>query len=159
MLFTKEIFNLKCILIEIVNKIWVSYILVCQKSIKRTFKSSFWVQNHLLYLCFCVVILWIHKSYCVIKKLVWNVRIKAFWYTIYYYYYCWNILNANVNIFGDKYYMNILNICKYKYLYWTKHKIYLSIYLFIYLYIHLSILGFFIIQHKSKLTYDILFWC
>ena len=25
--------------------------------------------------------LWIHKGYCVVKWLVWNVRIKAFWFT------------------------------------------------------------------------------
>ena len=25
--------------------------------------------------------LWIPKDYCVVKKLVWNVRINAFWYT------------------------------------------------------------------------------
>ena len=34
------------------------------------------MQNHLWNL-------WIYKCYCVVKKLVWNVRIKAFWYTKY----------------------------------------------------------------------------
>ena len=28
-----------------------------------------------------VLVLLIHKGYCVVKKLVWNVHIKAFWYT------------------------------------------------------------------------------
>ena len=51
---------------------------VYQKSLKLTFKTGFWVQNNLLN---CVLVLWIHKGYCVVKKLVWNVRIKAFWYT------------------------------------------------------------------------------
>ena len=26
----------------------------------------------------CVLVLWIHKGYCVVKKLVWKIRIKAF---------------------------------------------------------------------------------
>ena len=34
----------------------------------------------------CVLVLWIHKGYCVVKKLVWNVCIKAFWYTKSFYY-------------------------------------------------------------------------
>ena len=29
---------------------------------------------------FEVPVLWIHKGYYVVKKLVWNVHIKAFWY-------------------------------------------------------------------------------
>ena len=36
------------------------------------YKFSFWI---------CVLVLWIYKGYCLVKKLVWNVRIKAFWYT------------------------------------------------------------------------------
>ena len=48
------------------------------KALELTFKTSFWVQNHLLNFC-CR--LWIHKVYFVVKKLVWNDRIKAFWYT------------------------------------------------------------------------------
>ena len=35
------------------------------------YKITFWI---------CNLVLWIHKSYCVLKKLVWNVCIKAFWY-------------------------------------------------------------------------------
>ena len=27
----------------------------------------------------CALALWIHKGYSVVKKLVWNVRMKAFW--------------------------------------------------------------------------------
>ena len=36
------------------------------------YKITFWI---------CILGLWIHKGYYVVKKLVWNVRIKAFWYT------------------------------------------------------------------------------
>ena len=36
------------------------------------YKISFWIY---------VLVLWIHRGYYVVKKLVWNVRIKAFWYT------------------------------------------------------------------------------
>ena len=46
-------------------QIWAAFIFVHQKSLKRTFKTSFWVQNQLF----------------VLKNLVWNVLIKAFWYT------------------------------------------------------------------------------
>ena len=35
-------------------------------------KITFWI---------CVLMLRIHKGYCLVKKLVGNVRIKAFWYT------------------------------------------------------------------------------
>ena len=48
------------------------------KSLKYTIETGFWVQNHLW---ICVLELWIHKAYFVIKKLVWNVYIKAFLYT------------------------------------------------------------------------------
>ena len=33
------------------HQIWVGFIFVYQKSLKWTFKTSFWVQNHLLNLC------------------------------------------------------------------------------------------------------------
>ena len=54
---------------------------IYQKSLKRTYKTiffnkiTFWV---------CVLVLWIHKCYYVVKKLVWMfiLNIKAFWYTI-----------------------------------------------------------------------------
>ena len=36
------------------------------------YKMTFWI---------CVLVLWIHKGYFVVKNLVWNVRIKGFWYT------------------------------------------------------------------------------
>ena len=36
------------------------------------YKITFWI---------FVRALWIHKGYFVVKKLVWNVHIKAFWYT------------------------------------------------------------------------------
>ena len=43
------------------------------------FTRNLWnAQNYLLN---CVLVLWIHKGYCVVKKLMWNVRIKAFWHT------------------------------------------------------------------------------
>ena len=57
--------------------IWVGFIFVYQKSLKRTFKTSFWVQNHLLSLCNSAVD---SQRLLCSEKLVWNVRIKAFWY-------------------------------------------------------------------------------
>ena len=36
------------------------------------YKITFWI---------CVLLLWIHKGYWIVKKLVWNVRTKVFWYT------------------------------------------------------------------------------
>ena len=38
------------------------------------FKITFWI---------CVLMLWIHKGYYAIKKLLWNDRFKAYWYTKY----------------------------------------------------------------------------
>ena len=58
--------------------IFLNNIFVHQKSLKGTFKTGFWVQNHFW---ICVLLLWIPKGYFVFKKLVWNVRIEAFWYT------------------------------------------------------------------------------
>ena len=59
-------------------QIWVRFIFAYLKSLNRTFKTGFWAQ---ITFWICVLVLWIHKGYCVVKKLVWNVRIKAFWYT------------------------------------------------------------------------------
>ena len=39
-----------------------------QKSLKPV-KITFWI---------CVLVLWIRKEYCLVKKLVWNFRIKQF---------------------------------------------------------------------------------
>ena len=47
------------------------------------YQITFWI---------CVLVLWIHKGYWVVKKLVWNVRIKDFWYTTY----CWFFLNTRI---------------------------------------------------------------
>ena len=33
------------------------------------YKITFWI---------CELVLWIHKGYCVVKNIVWNVRIKSF---------------------------------------------------------------------------------
>ena len=33
------------------------------------YKSTIWI---------CVIMVWIHKGYCVVKKLLWNIRIKSF---------------------------------------------------------------------------------
>ena len=46
-------------------------------SLKLMFKTGFWVQ---ITFGICVLMLSIHKGYFVVKKMVWNVRIKAFWY-------------------------------------------------------------------------------
>ena len=54
--------------------IWVGFTFVYQKSLKQTlnpvceYKITYWI---------CVLVLWIHKGCNVVKKLVWNVRIKA----------------------------------------------------------------------------------
>ena len=58
------------------NLSWIYF--VFQKSLKRMFKTGFLEQNHLLNLCSSAMN---SKGYCVVKKLLWNVRIKAFWYT------------------------------------------------------------------------------
>ena len=90
------IFNLLWLYINCVSHIKSEprFIFVFQKSLKWTFKTGFWVQNNL----------WeknntrrqiqkglfIHKCYFVVKKLVWNVCIKAFWYTKY----LWSFFNV-----------------------------------------------------------------
>ena len=43
------------------------------------------VFEYILTFWICVLVLWIHKGYFVLKKLVWNVFIKAIWYTNIYY--------------------------------------------------------------------------
>ena len=50
--------------------------------LKRMFKIGFWVQNRLLNLCNGVV----NSQRLFYQKLVWNVCIKAFWYTKYFLY-------------------------------------------------------------------------
>ena len=51
---------------------------ICQKFLKPTFKPVFLVQNHPLHLC---IVLWIHRGYFLVWKLVWYVCIEAFWFT------------------------------------------------------------------------------
>ena len=63
--------TVKCLLIEFVISN-LNQIYFCILEIFKT-KSVF--------LFICLLVLWIHKGYFVVKKLVWNVRIKAFWYT------------------------------------------------------------------------------
>ena len=57
---------------------WVRFIFVYQKYLKRTFQTGYWLQNHRLNFWFRDVNS--QRLFCS-KKLVWNVRIKAFWYT------------------------------------------------------------------------------
>ena len=54
------------------------FIFVYQKSLKQTLKSVF--ENKIIF-WICVLVLWIPKGYCVVKKLGCNGRIKAFWHT------------------------------------------------------------------------------
>ena len=49
-----------------------------EKFLKQTFEMVF---EYKITLWICVLFLWIHKGYSVVKKLVWNVPIKAFWCT------------------------------------------------------------------------------
>ena len=65
-----------------INWIWIRFIFVYQKNVKLTLKTGFWVKNTFWSY---VLVLWIHKGYFVVKKLLWNVRIEAFWYTKMYY--------------------------------------------------------------------------
>ena len=58
--------------------IGLRFMFVYQKSLQCTLQTVFLIQNHL-----CVLVLWIQKDYFVVKRLVWNVRIKAFWYTVF----------------------------------------------------------------------------
>ena len=39
------------------------------------------LQEDKITFCFCAIELWIHKGYFLLKKQVWNVNYKAFWYT------------------------------------------------------------------------------
>ena len=48
---------------------------------KTNVQNQFWVQNYLLNLCTNAVN---SQRFYVVKKLVFNIRIKAFWYTIYF---------------------------------------------------------------------------
>ena len=55
---------------------WICHF-VYQKSLKQTFKTGFWV---LITFWVCFLVLWVLKGYFVVKKQVFNVGIKAFWY-------------------------------------------------------------------------------
>ena len=50
-------------------QIWVGFIFVYQKSLKRTFKPGF---KYKIPFWICVLVLWIHNCYFVVKKLVWH---------------------------------------------------------------------------------------
>ena len=60
-------------------QMWAIFIFLYQKPLKLVFeyKIAFWIY---------VIVMWIHKGYFVVEKLVWNVRIKAFWYTKIFYF-------------------------------------------------------------------------
>ena len=71
------IFNLKCLLIIFfIQNLSHFCFFVYQKSFKRRFKPVF---EYKITLGICVLALWNHKAYFVVKKLVRNVCIKAFW--------------------------------------------------------------------------------
>ena len=44
---------------------WLSFTLIHHKPLKRTFKTGFWVK---MTLWICVLVLWIHKGYSVVKS-------------------------------------------------------------------------------------------
>ena len=54
------------------------YVFAYQKPLKLTFQTIFEYQINFR---ICLLKLWIHNGYFVFKKLVWNVRIKSFWFT------------------------------------------------------------------------------
>ena len=72
MLCGERIFNLKCLLIRHTKS--ESDFFCYKKSLKLTLNLSF---EYTIY----VLVMWIHIGYFVVKKLVWNVNIKAFLYT------------------------------------------------------------------------------
>ena len=53
------------------NLFWQMQLMKLLK-VKNSWKITFLI---------CVLVLWIHKGYCLVKELVWNVRIKGFGYT------------------------------------------------------------------------------
>ena len=57
--------------------IFLTHLYFCLLKIYKTNVST-WVQ---ITFWICVLAVWINKGYFAIKKLVWNVRIKDFWYT------------------------------------------------------------------------------
>ena len=87
-------------------------------------KSPFWI---------CVLVLWIRKGNCVVKKLLWNVRIKAFWYTNNINMIYWIILSYSLNL---SIMINLYNFTIYIHL---DLSLYLSIWLCIHPSLHLYI--------------------
>ena len=77
---------------NLLYQIWVWFIFVFQK-FKRTFKPVF---EYKITFWNCGLVLWIPKGSCVVKKLVWNVRIKAFWYTNYIIYKWWFVQDQRI---------------------------------------------------------------
>ena len=91
----KGLFNFWCLLIEFV----IPNLRRIYFRIPEIFKTNIWNRFFLYKITFwiCVLVLWIHKGYCVVKKLVWNVRIKAFLYTKRFVW-CWGTNANNINI-------------------------------------------------------------
>ena len=73
----RELLTFNTYWLNLSYQIQVGFIFVYQKSLKWTFKLVF--EYKITYLI-CVLVLWIHKDYCVVKKLLWNVCIIALWY-------------------------------------------------------------------------------
>ena len=57
-------------------QILVRFIFVYKECLKPVF-------DYKITFLFFFLVMWIHKGYCEVKMLVWNNRIKAFWYAIY----------------------------------------------------------------------------
>ena len=95
----REFLAFKYVFVIFSKQIWWLFIFVYQKSWKLAFKTGFSVHNIYLYLCWQVeddkwiLCSWktyvkcayfrflMYKGYYVFKKRVWNICIKAFWYT------------------------------------------------------------------------------
>ena len=62
-------------------KMWIFQIKMSQQ-IQCCQNAFHNIGNSSTVMIICILVLWIHKGYCVVKKLVWNVCIKAFWYKV-----------------------------------------------------------------------------
>ena len=79
---------------------------MCKKTFKQTFKTGFWVQNHLLNLCSSSVNS--QRLLCSQKARVKCTSIKAFWYTKYLNYSIYVIQQKSLKILQN----NNLKVCQ-----------------------------------------------
>ena len=78
MFYVKRIVNLYCFLIGFVITN-LTRIYLCISEIFKTNVSNLFFDYKITFSIY-VLVLWIHKGYCVVKKLVWDVSIKVVWF-------------------------------------------------------------------------------